>query len=85
MYRLFINDDLNTAQLDHAVKNLLCLLHFFGRESTQLYIHIVVRIVRYEFFVCSTALLGRLGNRILQRATENTEEAEILAIVNRGI
>ena len=35
-----------SAQSDHAFKNLLYLLHFLGRESTQLHIHIVIRIVR---------------------------------------
>ena len=40
---------------DHAVKNLLGFLRFLSRESAQLYIHIVTRIICYKFLVCPAA------------------------------
>ena len=43
-----------------------------AEKSTQLYIHIVVRIVYYEFLICSAALLSGLSNGVIQGATENT-------------
>lgn len=73
--RLYGNREMVAVEpfvLHHAVKNHLGLPHRLSRESTQLYIHIVVRIICYEFLICSAALFGGLSNRIIQGATENT-------------
>ena len=52
-------------------KNSIRLLHFTGREGTELYIYGIIREVSYELVVGSAALFGGLGGGVGEGAAED--------------
>ena len=57
--------------LHHAVKDRQCVLHLFRGECTELYIHGIIREVRYELVVGTAALFGGLGGGVGEGAAED--------------
>ena len=58
-------------KMNHAVKDSLRILHLFYRECTELYIHGIIREVRYELVVGTAALFCGLGGWIGEGAAED--------------
>ena len=57
--------------MNHAVKDRLRILHLFRGESTELYIHGIIREVRYELVIGAAALFGGLGGGVGEGAAED--------------
>ena len=62
--------------MNRSVEDRLRILHLFRGESTELYIHGIIREVSYELVVGTAALFGGLGGEVGEGAAEDARADE---------